>query len=255
MQEYLLNPITLICLGTIFILVSLLFLYFKRHLSFLEKAQMDQARILQSFIANMEMTSMMQRGSGVGPGPGPELNIPHQMSEQYNDTQEELIDVSDDESSSDEETDSDDESVSQEPEVIELSNQPEEISYTNIKVIQLENDNLEEVTHLKIDKLNDDESDDDDSDDDVSDDDDESDDDKNNDDDNNDDEIIELTQPIEVSELSSIAKQLNIVKPPTIDYKTLNVTSLREIAENSGLIKPGEKINKKELINILVKSK
>ena len=177
MQEYLLNPITLICLGTIFILVSLLFLYFKRHLSFLEKAQMDQSRILQSFITNTEMTSMMQRGSGVGPGPGPELNIPHQMSEQYNDTQEELIDVSDDESSSDEETDSDDESVSQEPEVIELSEQPEEISYTNIKVIQLENDNLEEVTHLKIDKLNDDESDDDDSDDDDSDDDESDDDD------------------------------------------------------------------------------
>jgi len=242
MQEYLLNPITLICLGTIFILVSLLFLYFKRHLSFLEKAQMDQARILQSFIANMEMSSMMQRGSGLGHGPGP--NIPHQMSEQHNDNQEELIDVSDDESSSDEETDSDDESVSQEPEVIELSTQPEEISYTNIKVIQLESDNLEEVTHLKIDKLDDDESDDDD---------DESDDDSDDDDD--DDEIVELTQPIEVNELSSIVKQLNIVKPPTIDYKTLNVTSLRELAETSGLIKPGEKINKKELINILVKSK
>jgi hypothetical protein len=169
---------------------------------------------------------MIQRGSGLGHGP--ELNIPHQMSEQHNDNQEELIEVSDDDSSSDEETDSDDESVSQEHEVIELSEQPEDFSYTNIKIIQLESDNLEEVTHLKIDKLVDDESD---------------------------DEIVELTQPIEVSEISSIAKQLNIVKPPTIDYKTLNVTSLREIAESSGLIKTGEKINKKDLIKMLVKSK
>jgi hypothetical protein len=151
MQEYLLNPITLICLGTIFTLVSLLFLYFKRHLSFLEKAQMDQARILQSFIANMEMSSMMQQhGSGIRPGPGP--NVSPQMSEQHNENQEELIDVSDDDDSSSDESDSEseDDSVSQEPEVIELSTQPEEISYTNIKVIQLESDNLEEVTNLKM---------------------------------------------------------------------------------------------------------
>ena len=100
MQEYLLNPITLICLGTIFILVSVLFLYFKRNLSVLEKAQMDQARILQSFIANMEMTNMMQHRMS-------ETNIPHQMNEHHTTSQEELIDVSDDEGSSDE-SDSDD---------------------------------------------------------------------------------------------------------------------------------------------------
>ena len=58
MQEYLFNPITLICLGTIFILVSLLFFYFKRTISVLEKAQMDQARVLQSFITNMEISNI-----------------------------------------------------------------------------------------------------------------------------------------------------------------------------------------------------
>ena len=54
MYEYLIHPITLLCLATIFILVALLFFYFKRSLSFLERAQMEQARVLQSFIANME---------------------------------------------------------------------------------------------------------------------------------------------------------------------------------------------------------
>jgi len=237
MQEYLLNPITLICLGTIFILVSVLFLYFKRNLSVLEKAQMDQARILQSFIANMEMTNMMQHRMS-------ETNIPHQMNEHHTTSQEELIDVSDDEGSSDEsdsdEEDSDDESDTQEPEVIELSEQMNGFFDTNIKVIQLESDNLEEDTALKIDKLA--ESTDDGDDDDDDDDDDESDDD-------------ELNQSSECVETSSIAQQLNIIKPVTVDYKTMNVNALRELAEGSGLITQGEKRNKKDLIKLLECSK
>ena len=254
MQEYLLNPITLICLGTIFILVSLLFLYFKRHLSFLEKAQMDQARILQSFIANMEMTSaMQQRGSGIGPGP----NVSPQMSEQHNENQEELIDVSDDDDSSSDESDSEseDDSVSQEPEVIELSTQPEDISYTNIKVIQLESDNLEEVTNLKIDKLKEISDDSEDESDDESDDDDS--DDESNDIINSiieDVKVFEMTQPVEL-EVLSVVEQLNIGKTQTVDYKTLNVTSLRELAEGAELIGHGEKRTKKDLIKLLEESK
>jgi len=247
MQEYLLNPITLICLGTIFILVSVLFLYFKRNLSVLEKAQMDQARILQSFIANMEMTSMMQHRMS-------ETNIPHQMNEQHTTSQEELIEVSDDEGSSDEsdsddedsdDEDSDDESDTQELEVIELSEQMNGISDKHIKVIQLESDNLEEVNSLKIDKLS--ESSDDDSDDDDDDDDDDDNDDNDDDDD--------LKQPLEYTETSSIAQQLNIIKPVTVDYKTMNVNALRELAEGSGLITQGEKRNKKDLIKLLEDSK
>ena len=238
MQEYLLNPITLICLGTIFILVSVLFLYFKRNLSVLEKAQMDQARILQSFIANMEMTNMMQHRMS-------ETNIPHQMNEHHTTSQEELIDVSDDEGSSDEsdsdEEDSDDESDTQEPEVIELSEQMNGFFDTNIKVIQLESDNLEEDTALKIDKLAE-STDDDDVDDEDDDDDDESDDD-------------ELNQSSECVETSSIAQKLNIIKPVTVYYKTMNVNALRELAEGSGLITQGEKRNKKDLIKLLECSK
>ena len=55
MIDILTNPITLLCLATVFLLVSMLFFYFKRTIGTLEKVQMDQARVLQSFIANMEM--------------------------------------------------------------------------------------------------------------------------------------------------------------------------------------------------------
>jgi len=56
MLDILTNPITLLCLGIVFLLISLLFFYFKRTISVLEKAQMEQAHILQSFISNMEMS-------------------------------------------------------------------------------------------------------------------------------------------------------------------------------------------------------
>ena len=59
MYEILTNPVTLLCLGVIFLLISVLFFYFRRSLSVLERAQMEQARILQSFITNMEMTQQM----------------------------------------------------------------------------------------------------------------------------------------------------------------------------------------------------
>ena len=156
MQEYLFNPITLICLGIMFILVSLLFFYFKRNMAVLEKAQMDQARVLQSFIANMEMSSMMHQRMPVNPG----QVIPNIRVEN------DLIDVSDDdEDSDDEDSDDENESTIPEPEIIELSEQLEDSS-SNVKVIQLEGDNLEEVTHLNIEDLDESSDDDDDDDDD-----------------------------------------------------------------------------------------
>ena len=110
-------------------------------------------------------------------------------------------------------------------------------------MIQLESDNLEEINSLKIDKLS--ESTDEDSDDE---DDDDDDDDGDDDDDDDDDE---LKQPLEYTETSSIAQQLNIIKPVSVDYKTMNVNALRELAEGSGLITQGEKRNKKDLIKLL----
>ena len=93
MQDILTNPITILCLGVVFLLISLLFFYFKRSISMIERAQMEQARVLQSFITNMEMShmaqaQMMQQNS---------VNLNSNMNnvEEKND----LIHVSDDEGS------------------------------------------------------------------------------------------------------------------------------------------------------------
>ena len=55
MIEVLSHPITLLCLGVIFILCALLFFYFKRSMMVIEHAQMEQASVLRNFIATMEM--------------------------------------------------------------------------------------------------------------------------------------------------------------------------------------------------------
>ena len=61
MYEVLTNPSTLLCLGVIFLLISLLFFYFKRSMYSLEKAQLEQAKVLQTFITNMEMSQAYNR--------------------------------------------------------------------------------------------------------------------------------------------------------------------------------------------------
>jgi len=55
MIEVLSHPITLLCLGVIFVLCALLFFYFKRSTMVIEQAQMEQATVLRNFIASMEM--------------------------------------------------------------------------------------------------------------------------------------------------------------------------------------------------------
>ena len=69
MFEVFTNPSTLLCLGIVFILIAVLFFYFKRNIALLERAQMEQARLLQSFITNMEMTQHMviNRGGSHNP--------------------------------------------------------------------------------------------------------------------------------------------------------------------------------------------
>ena len=106
MYEILINPITLLCLGIIFMFTSLLFFYFKRTISVLEKAQMDQARVLQGFITNMEMSQQLnaQRMNQMGGIP----HQHHQVNENSQTSNDGLIDVSDDDDSdSDSESDSD----------------------------------------------------------------------------------------------------------------------------------------------------
>ena len=234
MYEYLIHPITLLCLATIFILVALLFFYFKRSLSFLERAQMEQARVLQSFIANMEMNNMRQQQQMVGGTPSPIHQNPIPDSE--------LIDVSDDEDSDDEtdsdESDSDDESVDETTQQITSTNQVIELSdevddSDNIKVIQI-NSNEPGNIPLVIDEL-------------VMDKNNESSSSEEEDDDSDDEDDEEET--INVVQTNNLVTSAN--NEEQVDYKSLTVVSLREIAESKGLIRKGDKTTKKDLLKLL----
>lgn len=249
MYEVLNSPITLLCLSIMFLLCALLFLYFKRTIAVLENAQMQQAQVLQSFITQFEATRMretMHTNAGMPSNTrGPNVN---------NET-EKLIDVSDDdESDSEEESDdSDDESIQE----INLNNENVEINdlSDDIKVIQLNsNDNLENATLEEInindstvlESVNSDDTSDD------SDDEEDSNDieevqinyipeDKKSSIDDIDETVVPIELPNEIQELKS----------EIIDFKTLNVTTLRQMAESNNLINKGEKKNKKDLVKLL----
>ena len=169
MYEVLTNPSTLLCLGVIFLLVSLLFFYFKRSIYALEKAQVEQAKVLQSFIANMEMTQAYSRqhmnvmqNHNVG---GNSM----QMTQEKEIVNNELIDVSDgegenedsDDDSEDNDGESEDSDDESEDSDDEISNnaintmEVEEIDTINveeesqdIKVIQLEDENTLEALEI-----------------------------------------------------------------------------------------------------------
>jgi len=240
MYEFLAHPITLLCLGTIFILVALLFFYFKRTFSLLEHAQMQQARILQQFITNMEM-SQIQRGAAMPPS---NLN-----------QNQPLINVSDDEKSqgdsgSDEDTDDESEEESDEDSnesnsVIDIHASEElETDEKDIKVIHLENSHLEEVENLEIEELE--KSDDDDEDDDDDDDDDDDEESR----DTEEPKVVELSEPLESVNLDKIE-----IEEVAVDYKNMNVNALKTIAKEKGLMSDGEKKTKKELIKLLEEHK
>jgi Flp pilus assembly protein TadG len=108
MYEVLTSPITLLCLGIVFLLISLLFFYFKRSISLLERAQMEQARVLQSFITNMEMSRHNMIQSNVKVQSNEQMGGDSSFIQESN--QQSLIDVSDD-SGSDNDGDSDSETV------------------------------------------------------------------------------------------------------------------------------------------------
>ena len=116
MFEILTNPVTLLCLGVMFLLISVLFFYFRRSFSVLERAQMEQARILQSFITNMEMSQQMAHQRHVDGNMNTAFdanNINEQIitgsSDSIYPVEQKLIDVSDEsESDSDIEVESDD---------------------------------------------------------------------------------------------------------------------------------------------------
>jgi hypothetical protein len=249
MYEILVNPITLLCLGIIFIFTSLLFFYFKRTFSLLEKAQMDQARVLQGFITNMEMSQQLasQRMNQMGGVPPTQHSPVNESSEPVNDG---LIDVSDDDddddSDSEYESDSDDETENNddvsvgskldiEPQVIELN------EANDVKIIQLEGNNDLENSTIEIASLEElgdlnDIDDDDTSDDDSDDDDDEE------------SEQANVTDKV-LLESSGIEKEVK--KLEKVDYKSLNVQALRDYCISCGVIQAGDKKNKKEMIKLL----
>jgi hypothetical protein len=287
MYEVLTSPITLLCLGVVFLLISLLFFYFKRSLSLLERAQMEQARVLQSFITNMEMTRLRQYQPLEQPAPlynddhvGGQSDIVHtESNEQLIDVSDDDSDDSDDSGDSDEDSDdsddiddsdndNDEETVNNENvsavsinglsilEIDELENSDDEI-----KVIQIQENNLEEIsvellkvvelppmveqkynTNIDINDSISDSSVDSDTD----------------SDDENVSEMHDILQNepiVSIHKIPSVQELMtnNEVKEDIVstDLKTLTLQKLRQIAVEKELIQTGSKPNKKELIKLI----
>ena len=284
MLEVFTNPITLLCLGVVFLLISILFFYFKRSISLLERAQMEQARILQSFITNMEMSRHMalNRGGG-GTQPANNRSIltePAALSTQSSDQR--LIDVSDedndsadgsdsdgsDDDSDDDDSDDDEDSVNNDTpnnehvsmvsskipiiEIEELQhdsdcdNDSDNNNNNDIKVIQLPENTLEEFNPEVLDMNTLSWLDKR-----VNKKDDSSDSDDNS---SINDSIADSIQSLSEEE-QQIVDEVKKEKIPIADYKTLSVQTLRQIAEDNELIKKGEKKTKKELLSLLENTK
>ena len=287
MIEVLSNPITLLCLGVVFLLIALLFFYFKRSLSLLERAQMEQARVLQSFITNMEMSQHQQMARQHQMMTQTHVSNNLKKTEHNSGQPLPLIDVSDDGNATNDDSDSDsddndsdsDDSDSDDSDNNSVENDSKndtnhkiilhkipiievdaiQNEEDNIKVIELQESSLEEIYPeiMNIDKLND--SDDEDDEDDNDDEDDDSEDDINNNSDNDSDNEIDRVKPetILLVENEKNVEKININKQETnssiihTDLKTLNVQTLRKMAEEAHLIEAGEKKTKKELITLL----
>lgn len=277
MLEVFTNPITLLCLGVVFLLISILFFYFKRSISLLERAQMEQARILQSFITNMEMAQhiALHRGGTQGANNRSISTEPPSLSTQSSDQR--LIDVSDEDNDSDDDSDSEDDDdddsdddeesmnddtpnneivsiVSSKIPIIEIDelehdsdNESDNDNNNDIKVIQLPENTLEEFNPEVLDmntlswldkRVN------------------KQDDSEADSDDNSsiNDSIADSIQSLSEEE-QQIVNEVKKEKIPIADYKTLSVQTLRQIAEDNELIKKGEKKTKKELLSLLENTK
>ena len=279
MYEVLTSPITLLCLGIVFLLISLLFFYFKRSISLLERAQMEQARVLQSFITNMEMSrhqhmppqQMTPSSHGNIGGSDGNTGIVHESTDN-------LIDVSDDnDDDSDDSDDSDDNETTNNENVSSLSNnglsmlEIDELD-DEIKVIQLQDNSLEEIKdetlevnefstmgqdnhhHMKINMENGSDSDSD------SDSDSESVNEGNNDINIPDVNgiILDNGQIQSIKKIPSVQEMMtsneSINESISTDLKSLTLQKLRQIAVEKGVIQVGSKINKKELIKLIEES-
>lgn len=270
MFSILANPITLLCLGVVFLLVSLLFFYFKRTTMILEKTQMEQARILQAFISNMDMSRGLANQSS-------HSYLEHQRQQQQQQQQQaqphssgELINVSDDsdsdtdgEEDSDTDDDNDDESNSDGVSDSDMGNEQQHIiqiggietidlddhlANNGIKVIQLQENNLEEVSMGEFLIPNLDNSSDEDSD--I----------ESDIDSDDEDDVVDHSKIIgnyisgdnkKATHDTDTTKHMTNITSLNIDVKSLNVQALRQLAIDKQLIKLGDKKSKKELLNLL----
>ena len=288
MYEVLTSPITLLCLGVVFLLISLLFFYFKRSLSLLERAQMEQARVLQSFITNMEMTrqhmATQQHMPPYNGHVGGHSDIVHTQSAEPTDPNDHLIDVSDDSDSDDEDDSDDSDDSDDEDDIDEETANNENVSAVSInglsileidelengddeiKVIQLQENNLEEISmellkvvelppmveqkynmNIDIDIDNSDSRSD-----------------TSSDTDSDDENVNETNDILQNEPISSIHKMPSVqdlmtsnelkVEHISTDLKTLTLQKLRQIAAEKELIHTGSKPNKKDLIKLIEES-
>ena len=276
MIDIITNPITLLCLTIVFMLVSFLFFYFKRTISALEKGQMEQARILQTFISNVDMSRGSIPYQHFGQMPQVSSNIPFQQHGgiDHETPIDDLIHVSDgenagdedseDEDSEDEDSEGDDsededgqsntittENAISPNEIIELDSEITELD-TNVndslnegivKVIQLDNNsNLEEILESSLQDLEKIISDDDDSD---------NDNDSDSGSDSDDQEPEEYGKNMNDIQLHK-NKDIDInPELPNMDFKSLSVKILRQMAIDKKLSTEEDKLNKKELIKLL----
>ena len=270
MLDIITNPITLLCLTIVFMLVSFLFFYFKRTISALEKGQMEQARILQTFISNVDMSRGSIPYQHFGQIPQVSSNIPFQQHGgiDHETPMDDLIHVSDGENAGDEDSedeDSEDEDSEDEDgqsntittenaispnEIIELDSEIIELD-TNVnhslnegivKVIQLDNNsNLEEILESSLQDLEKIMSDDDDND---------SDSDSGSDsDDQEPEESVKNMNDMQIHKNKDIDASNHEL--PYMDFKSLSVKILRQMAIDKKLSTEEDKLNKKELIKLL----
>ena len=272
MLDIITNPITLLCLTIVFMLVSFLFFYFKRTISALEKGQMEQARILQTFISNVDMSRGSIPYQHFGQMPQVSSNIPFQQHGgiDHETPIDDLIHVSDGENAGDEDSedeDSEDEDSEDEDgqsntittenaispneitefdsEIIELdTNVNDSLNEGIVKVIQLDNNsNLEEILESSLQDLEKIMSDDDDNDND-------SDSDSGSDsDDQEPEESVKNMNDMQIHKNKDIdASNHELLY---MDFKSLSVKILRQMAIDKKLSTEEDKLNKKELIKLL----
>ena len=267
MLDIITNPITLLCLTIVFMLVSFLFFYFKRTISALEKGQMEQARILQTFISNVDMSRGSIPYQHFGQMPQVSSNIPFQQHGgiDHETPIDDLIHVSDGENAGDEDSEDEDsededgqsntittENAISPNEIIELDSEITELD-TNVndslnegivKVIQLDNNsNLEEILESSLQDLEKIMSDDDDNDND-------SDSDSGSDsDDQEPEESVKNMNDMQIHKNKDIdASNHELLY---MDFKSLSVKILRQMAIDKKLSTEEDKLNKKELIKLL----